>query len=777
MFSEAIIGLSIASLSSAMIFKSIKNGAFGDVNRDWTLNELPFDRIDSDKSTIIMKDGGLFRIYQIKGKNYDALPIDEQENLLSVRAKLYNDFSLIGLCFRIFCVKRKENINYPAIYPSQVLTQIAQAEAKEFNHSFVIDWYIIIEHANYKYLSEASEKIFSLLGTYGISLLKTPDDKSLPCPITNFLNYLIAGEKSLNLCAQNENINGNLPATNCNFTKAGLLSTHTPNLYFNKIITINLWSDVIDGQFLAKIIKLDIDCEIFMSAKPVKNAIYLIKRQVNQNSMPLIGSQKSQGEFNDLAKLLENGDVCVFDTQFQVAIRTKTMQEMEQALSDIARICGLHKINYAVETSALPLAWFNRVPFNNNQIRPLRIMSDNIAGIWAFPSNEYGRESSPWDNRPVRLFKTQLGSAFRFQFHVANKPQSKGHFLVFAPTGSGKSVLILYLLAGLTKINGVKSFVIDSQNGCKYMIEAMGGLYQSYSDFQFNPLDVGEKSPENLNRINLALRTMLGNMEITNEVQSELDLIYSLVFGVNPPERTLNNLYEVAFAPNSKIKLALSPWVKGGIYEHVFNSGFDSFTNKIGDSKIMGINMNEALNDPVLGAPVIAHIANIIAKTAKSAGKGACIFIDEGGKQMQNAGFRGLAREMWQEYRKLDIACGMAFQQPASLLKTDIKDEILNNTSSYIFFKDSNANPNDYALFGLNEEQINFIKMPSDNNKRQVLIVQRDDATGLNDSIIIDVDLNILGNDIVKYFKSGTQANDLIDHLKATYNENWRDYL
>ncbi len=777
MIPELLTTTFIAGLTTILATKTLRERAMGNLSADWVLNELPFDKIDDDNATILMKDGGRFRIFHLLGKNYDALPLQSQENLLAMRLKLYNDLSKFNISFRIYCVKRKENIDYPANYPNFILQKIADSEANSFKNSFVVDWYIIIQAKHTKDINEAQEKLYAALSPYYIKLLKSPEDKSLPCPITNFIYYLITGEKSLGLTAHNQSISPNLPISEICFEKSGVMGTFTPHQNHTKIITITEWADSVDGDFLGKILKLNIDCEIFMSCITTKNISFFLQRQRNNQKMPMIGSDKAEAEFAEQLTLVNNGEVAIFDTQFQIAIRSEEKNEINEAISAITRICGLHKINYAVESIAMPLAWFNRVPFNDSLIRPLRIMSHNIAGIWAFPSNEYGRESSPWDNRPVRLFKTQLGSAFRFQFHVANKPQSKGHFLVFAPTGSGKSVLILYLLAGLAKIKGVRSFVIDSQNGCKYMIEAMGGLYQTYSDFKFNPLDVGDKSPESLNRVNLALKTMLGNTEINPKIQKDLDSIYEYMFDVNPPERTLNVVCEAALSSNSPLRQVLNKWLIGGLYEHVFNSGFDSFTQSIGNAPIMGINMNEALNDPELGAPVIAHIANIINKTAKSAGKGACIFIDEGGKQMQNAGFRGLAREMWQEYRKLDIACGMAFQQPASLLKTDIKDEILNNTSTYIFFKDSNANPNDYALFGLNEEQINFIKMPSDNNKRQVLIVQRDDATGLNDSIIIDVDLGLLGGDILKYFKSGTQANDLIDKLKSTYNENWRDHL
>src|SRR3546814_11881065 len=84
--------------------------------------------------------------------------------------------------------------------------------------------------------------------------------------------------------------------------------------------------------------------------------------------------------------------------------------------------------------------------------------------------------------RPVRFFRTPSGQAYAFQFHVVAERQTPGNFLVMSPTGGGKSTVIAHLLGGLAKFAGVRSYLFDSKEGARYMVETMGGLYMGRSE-------------------------------------------------------------------------------------------------------------------------------------------------------------------------------------------------------------------------------------------------------------------------------------------------------
>jgi type IV secretion system protein VirB4 len=224
----------------------------------------------------------------------------------------------------------------------------------------------------------------------------------------------------------------------------------------------------------------------------------------------------------------------------------------------------------------------------------------------------------------------------------------------------------------------------------------------------------------------------------------------------------------------------MSAWVRDadgeeGIYGRVFNSPHDSLGSVL-DSFMVGINMNEALSDPVLAPPIIAHISNAISKVASRSASGFNIFIDEGANLLQNDGFKSVVQVMFREYRKLNGVVGMAFQDPEALAKTGIADAVLQNVSTMFFFPNAMAGPDTYTPYNLNAEQLEFINKGSEGRGREVLVVKRDPATGWEESVILNIDLAPLG-DAVRFYRAGTDAIQQMEALQQQWGEEWRRHL
>src|SRR3546814_7765126 len=100
---------------------------------------------------------------------------------------------------------------------------------------------------------------------------------------------------------------------------------------------------------------------------------------------------------------------------------------------------------------------------------------------------------------------------------------------------------------------------------------------------------------------------------------------------------------------------------------------------------MVGINMNEALDDSDIGPPVVSHISAGIGQSAAQNSKGFGIFIDEAAKLSRNEGFKLLMMEMYREYRKLDGLVGLAFQDPQALFSSGIGAAVLENNTTFIF--------------------------------------------------------------------------------------------
>ena len=54
-----------------------------------------------------------------------------------------------------------------------------------------------------------------------------------------------------------------------------------------------------------------------------------------------------------------------------------------------------------LETKALPLIWFARLPGNEKIIRGLKLPNPRIAAFWAFHYSSVGQPASPFGNQPA----------------------------------------------------------------------------------------------------------------------------------------------------------------------------------------------------------------------------------------------------------------------------------------------------------------------------------------------------------------------------------------
>lgn len=766
----------------------------GDIKTDWLQDELEIDSIENDGVTVRCKDGTLSRVWRIKGISYDAKVVAEQTNLNATRTALLHDLAKRSLTIRLMGVKRRRPLKFEVSWPSTTLTEIGDAEAAVFQASYYVDWYLVASSRTMEPLIKAHEKIVAMMGEYEPEAIEAAEDLHRPCELTGFLNGLISGEYRSDLPRLTANLSGALPASDLHCDKAsGIITTHTPQRMLHKTVTVSLWPEGVSGRIIADLMALDGDIEIAQLCEPWHRdkATILYQRRQRGYATALFGNATAAAETEAMLNLLNEDAVAVFATQFQVTARAADEDSLDTLIQSITEILGNRRIVHRVQTVGAPMCWFARIPTLGKQglkllpggrfMSPLDLRDENIAALWALPHTATGLNESQFGDAPVRMFRTPSGQAYSFQFQAENKKPARGNYLVFAPTGGGKSTLMMYLLGGLAKFDGIRSYIFDSKNGAQFMVEAMGGIYQSYDSLQLNPLDVGPDTKANRNRVNAILQAMAGDSCRNAEDKEAVAHAAELAFQVDPPERTLSAIYPFAFTKRTELRREFAKWVvddKGnsGMHSHVFNAPHDSLSGLL-DHYMVGVNMNEALDDPDLGPPVVAHIAAAIGGTATSSTKGFTIFIDEAAKLLQNEGFRDLAAEMFREYRKLNGAVGLAFQDPAALMRSGMAEAFIENTSTFIFLPNAQASAESFSAFNLNDEQMAFVTGHATlRRERLALIIKRDAASGFDESAIIDVDLSPLG-EALRYFRAGSDANKELIRLKQQYAEQWRTHL
>ena len=769
--------LSTAAAFGSLTIPAVRRIGYGDVQFDWLGRELTFDEIEPDDMTVRMKTGSVMRCYRLGGLAYDTRPESEQVALHQGRTDFLHMVAGRDVSVRLFGVKRLREVSTPAVWPSPALAEIGDAETHLYRQSFEVRWYMTLTTSSLHQLEEADEKVHSVLSHYKPKHLLRPATKDGDCPLTGFLNFLVCGDLRDDLRAVSSNISANLPAADLLVDRTGEILSHVPTKTHQRVIAIRAWPDQTSGHLMHELLGLAGEIEVSQVCVPLKRDMDQL--QLNRAAANPVASDQERAENLATVELLTEGKTSRFSTQFIIVLRAADGAALDHLTGQVARILGNRRVIYSVETKAAAVTWFNRLPDRNRLARPLKLLAENISALWPFESAPTGMAESQFGRGPVRFYRTGSGQSYAFQFQCSARPKSLGNFLVMAPSNSGKSTTILHLLGGLTKFHNVRSFIFDSKEGARYMVEVMGGLYQSFDRLQLNPLDTDD-TPINRQRLALLIRSMLNEASQADDVDDVVSHVVETAFTLPVEARTFNKIFQLTFPPHSTMRKAFARWVtddkgRSGLYSSVMNADRDSLGGLLSKSFMTAINMNEALDDPNLGPPVVAHIASAIERMARSGQvDGFIVFIDEAAKLLRNPAFRDLATEMYREYRKWGGSTGMAFQDPAALHKSGIAEAVIENTADFFFFPNPQGSRSSYDVFNLNDEQLGFIFGAPEG--RKVLLVKRDAATGFEESVILDIDLTPLGRSL-RFYKSGPDAVRHLHKIQQEHGEAWLENL
>ncbi len=772
--------LGTAIVGGALANKAVNSFVLGDVERDWLADELEFDSIHPDRKTVSLKNGQVMRIFQLKGQAYETKSFEEEETLLRNRTNVLHQSAKPGVVLRFFGVKRMRDVSFDAHWPTITLEEIGKAEQKQFKSAYSVSWFLVVQAPSQSLLIKTCKNLSGGFGSYGAELVEAADEPDKPCPLSRFINYLLCGELIDELCSPSANLSGNLPASDLHFDGAnGTIDSYTPNHRRTRVIGVRLWPEQVSGMLVSRIMSLSGEVEVSQICKVLHNekSLALLHRQAAEQRSSFFGSAAVLEEIEETSESLTNNAHSLFETQFQIAFRARSDAELEELQDEITDILNKARVTFSLETKGVGVVWFNRMAGHERLLRPLRMFDINIAALWPFQYSPEGKYTSPFGDRPVRLFKTPTGQNYAFQFHIRDKKESAGNYLVFAPTGTGKSTLILHLLSGFAKFPGVRNYIFDSEEGARYMIECMGGVYQGYNELALNPLDMDLSNKDGQHSAHLIMRAMLGEVyssEMDDHIQAAIDYAGEL----EPGLRTFNNIYNASFPPRSVIRQEFAKWIhdgrgRDGIYSHIFNSRRDQIAAYLDKSFLVGINMNKALEDVVLGPAIVAHIIQAISRAARSSKDGFTIFVDEAANLLQNAGFRTEVLKMYREYRKRGGLVGLAFQEPGALLNFEDSHGIIHNTQTIFLFPNSKAETEDLKALGLTHEQIDFVKGGLEmRGGRQVLLIKQELASSYNESTILDIDLSGLG-DALRFYRAGDNVNAELKLLKEKYGDQW----
>jgi type IV secretion system protein VirB4 len=333
------------------------------------------------------------------------------------------------------------------------------------------------------------------------------------------------------------------------------------------------------------------------------------------------------------------------------------------------------------------------------------------------------------------MLVTSARSPYYFSLHASDPKDPEGgsrkdtgHTLICGPTGSGKTVLIGFLVAMLSR-QGTTQIIFDKDRGLEILVRALNGEYLPLKNGEptgFNPLQLSP-TPANVEFLKGWLRALLGPKSLATREEADLDQALHGTLALDLPARRLSRLAEFTDPTRPDgIHARLTRWCEstGGDYAWVFDNPQDSVTSRLtAGHSVIGFDVTEFLDHDVTRSPVTLYLFHLVRQLLD--GRRLVCWMDEFWRLLADAAFENFAKDGPKTWRKLNGVMCLATQSASDVLQSPISRTIVEQTPTKIFFPNSDANAEDYiAGFGLTEREFKLIKEQLEPGSRMFLVKQ-----------------------------------------------------
>lgn len=413
----------------------------------------------------------------------------------------------------------------------------------------------------------------------------------------------------------------------------------------------------------------------------------------------------------------------------------------------------------AVERLGLQGALYAQLPGNfRYRPRPAKISSRNFAA-WSplhnFPSGKaFGNHWGP----AVTRFRTSASTPFNFNFHAGQL----GNTLVIGKSGTGKTVLMGFLLAQLEKF-GARGIVVDKDRGAELAVRALGGAYYPLRRGEptgfINPFGL-EPSAHNVLFAQTYVRTLAHlsapSKPLSIAEETQLDAAVVAVFDYMPePLKRLGAVMQYLDPEDHEgVAARLRRWTGDGPLAWVADN--PGTVPEFG--RLTGFDITEFLDDPQVRLPVMMFLFHLFERFVD--GSRTYFAIDEFWKALEEPYFRARIKNDEKTIRKQDGFLICVTQSPDEALKSDIAAALIEQTATKIMLANPAADHDDYVRgLKLSDSEFDLVRGLLEGGRRFVI------KQGA-DSVVAELDLTGMDDELA--ILSGTKANvALCERIRA----------
>lgn len=766
---------------------------------------LPYVR-HIDESTISTKNGYLFQTIALDGIAFETADQSALNHLKTVRNTLWRSIASSRYALYHHVIRRKVN-DYPASHYSgfcKDLDQRWQAKLAD-KQLFVNDLYLTVvrrslrgsvgaadalgrllsrsgdraafeaqRKADLKALYETTDNVLGSLAKYGARRLSVYETESGPhSQILEFLSYLLNHEHRPVKCPT-------MPLDTYLPYKRPLFGHETLELrgaargdsVFGATISIKEYGPGTGPGMLDALLRLPHELVITQSFAFIEKqkSLEALKRagRIMDTAEDAAVSQREQ--LLVAADDLVGGRIYFGEHHLSCLVTGASEATLDRAVSDcIADLTDLGLIAVREDLNHEACFWA-QMPGNFSYIaRKAAISSANFAGYASFHNFPRGHANgNHWDNC-VTLLETTSGTPYAFNFHHADL----GNFTVIGPSGTGKTVVLTFLMAQAQRFDPFSVF-FDKDRGAELFIRAIGGQYSVVRPGHatgFNPLQLPD-TPVNRAFLRDWLAELVRPLDGTTLTSTDHGVIADAVDAnyIAPKEHRRLNVLQELFQGHERpstesLAARLRPWWGSGERAWVFDNAMDRLQF---DQRTTGFDLTYILDDAVGRTPTMMYLFHRVDQILT--GQRAIIFIDEGWKALDHPAFEERIRDWLKTIRKRNGLIGFGSQSAKDALSSRIGDSIIEQSPTQIFMPNHKADKAAYCDgFGLTLEEFKIIRELPDNSRCFLT------KHGTH-SVIARLDLSG-EEDLLSILSGREETVGLLDQIRAEVGDDPKDWL
>ena len=529
--------------------------------------------------------------------------------------------------------------------------------------------------------------------------------------------------------------------------------------YYTKVVSIKLFPDAVVPQIFSELEKLNFPFRsvtrlIGLSKEEAVTSIKNIEKyqfgkrynmvQIILNAFNAARSNNpDSGNVNRIRKSyeakyareeLEANRVSYGYYTFSVIISDKNPQKLEEKTDLVVRIINRHGFTCLDDKLNVKDAYFGAMPANIKQnIRKSPMNSESLGYMLPISSVFEGLK---WDERinAPNLFDTISNDRI---FHFNNKvDKDVGHTLIIGPTGKGKSVMLGTIVLNFMKYesvylddrknfqkSGSQVFIFDKGASSKVLTMASGGKFydlDSENHMAFQPLRNIDKTRD----LEFAMDWVMGLIEQEDE---------HLARDVENRKEVYDGLLSLSKMEEPKkrtitnlVKLIQAPKLKEALrvysQEGIYGSYFDNNDDVMEDANFMTFEMGKIMEKPKVLLPVLEYLFHRIETEKLGKDIPTLVVLDECWVFLRHERMKAKIEEWLKVLRKANASVVFATQSLSDIEKSSIATTIKDACMTKIFLPNENALSTHSKIYeGYNLSQVAIATIDRAYGQRQYL--------------------------------------------------------